>query len=520
MIPSFRPLGLLPLLMFSTGSFSQLNGIDIRDKMEEMEHIWVDNNGANADGFVGAVSPCTNYVGRNGPNEGEQSSAQWVRTVFHDSVTANLAAGTGGLDASLGFESDRPENLGLFINDTLRFMSPTVSAYLSMSDNIALGLVASLAECGGTTTGIPLRVGRIDAEEAGPAGVPMPTTDLETTLAQFAAAGFNQSETIALTACGHSLGRIHYSNFPDIVNASAVSTTNVNGGVGFDATPADFDNLVVTEYLGGTGSLGGLLVTAGNASDRSDFRLYVSDNNVTMQALSVEATFQAQCNSLFERMINTVPSAVTLSDPITPMTWKGVNLMLDISSTGAVSISGLIRNLYYYVAPPTVVYYDTSTTDNVYSAVQVTAAASGFGTSIFGYTIYWPFNNTIASPGTNSLNFEGISYPINDEIFILPAQSTSSRSNFVLKAAALTSLTESLGTMTGVLYVPERQQGTVSSKITNTTVEMTAYATAGNYTLFSSGSVAVANTRSVVAKVLLGDSASRTVKGDLFQRGF
>jgi len=81
--------------MFSTGSFSQLNGIDMRDRMEEMEHIWVDNNGANADGFVGAVSPCSNYVGPNGQNRGEQSSAQWVRFVFHDSVTANLAAGTG-----------------------------------------------------------------------------------------------------------------------------------------------------------------------------------------------------------------------------------------------------------------------------------------------------------------------------------------------------------------------------------------------------------------------------------------
>ena len=60
-------------------------------------------------------------------------------------------------------------------------------------------MVVSLAECGGTTTGIPLRIGRIDADAAGPSGVPEPTTDLETTLAQFEAAGFNQSETITLT---------------------------------------------------------------------------------------------------------------------------------------------------------------------------------------------------------------------------------------------------------------------------------------------------------------------------------
>jgi hypothetical protein len=61
------------------------------------------------------------------------------------------------------------------------------------------GLVASVSTCGGLDTGIPLRVGRIDATEAGPSGVPEPTTDLETTLAQFASAGFSQSETIALT---------------------------------------------------------------------------------------------------------------------------------------------------------------------------------------------------------------------------------------------------------------------------------------------------------------------------------
>jgi hypothetical protein len=60
-------------------------------------------------------------------------------------------------------------------------------------------LVASVSICGGSDTGIPLLVGRIDATEAGPSGVPEPTTDLETTLAQFTPAGISQSETIALT---------------------------------------------------------------------------------------------------------------------------------------------------------------------------------------------------------------------------------------------------------------------------------------------------------------------------------
>ena len=97
MIAPFRPSGLVPLLIFSIGAVAQLNGIDQRDKIEEMEHIWVDNGGTNSDGFVNAVTPCSNYIGfaSSGANRGEQSSAQWVRFVFHDSVTANLSAGTG-----------------------------------------------------------------------------------------------------------------------------------------------------------------------------------------------------------------------------------------------------------------------------------------------------------------------------------------------------------------------------------------------------------------------------------------
>lgn len=122
---------------------AQDNGIDIRDKMEWMEHILVDNNGTNNDGFMNAVTPCLNYVGfgANGSDLGEQSSAEWVRVAYHDFVTGDLSTGLGyistfhlsskslltdirGLDASVGFESDRVENAGLFINDTLRFFSP------------------------------------------------------------------------------------------------------------------------------------------------------------------------------------------------------------------------------------------------------------------------------------------------------------------------------------------------------------------------------------------------------------
>lgn len=59
--------------------------------------------------------------------------------------------------------------------------------------------MAAVSTCSGNYTGIPIRAGRDDALEAGPAGVPEQTTSLEETLAQFAAAGFSQEDAIAAT---------------------------------------------------------------------------------------------------------------------------------------------------------------------------------------------------------------------------------------------------------------------------------------------------------------------------------
>lgn len=86
-------LSLLPLLAGPASAI--LDGIDARDVYEEMEHIFVDNSGTNSDGFIGAVTPCSNYFQDRTGVEGEQSSAQWVRLVFHDFVTANITEGTG-----------------------------------------------------------------------------------------------------------------------------------------------------------------------------------------------------------------------------------------------------------------------------------------------------------------------------------------------------------------------------------------------------------------------------------------
>lgn len=45
-------------------------------------------------------------------------------------------------------------------------------------------------------------------------------------------------------------------------------------------------------------------------------------------------------------MMNVVPSTVTLTDAVTPLTWKGVDVQLDINSDGEVSVAGTIRVSY------------------------------------------------------------------------------------------------------------------------------------------------------------------------------
>jgi hypothetical protein len=42
---------------------------------------------------------------------------------FHDLSTGDIHAGTGGVDASIGFETMRPENKGAAMNDTLGWYS-------------------------------------------------------------------------------------------------------------------------------------------------------------------------------------------------------------------------------------------------------------------------------------------------------------------------------------------------------------------------------------------------------------
>ncbi|MCJ1307576.1 hypothetical protein MMC25_001223 [Agyrium rufum] len=207
----------------------------------EIEHLMVDSTGCNPSFFSTAITPCSLYFS-GAPNLGRETAAQWLRVAFHDFVTADIASGTGGLDASIGYETLRAENVGAAFNDSLSFFAFFQSEQISMSDLIALGVAAVTGTCGGQK--IPFRGGRIDAPQAGPSGVPEPETDVPNTLSRFGSAGFDQSDAIALTACGHTLGGVRNLNFPQVVPPSAVSANNEDGRIVFDTSPAAFDNNV------------------------------------------------------------------------------------------------------------------------------------------------------------------------------------------------------------------------------------------------------------------------------------
>lgn len=98
--------------------------------IDELEHIWVDSAGYNDGLLTRAVTPCSLYV--QGPQTlGRQTSSQWMRVGFHDFATATVATGVGGVDASIGWETNRPENSGAAMNDSLGYWAMFVNKHVA-----------------------------------------------------------------------------------------------------------------------------------------------------------------------------------------------------------------------------------------------------------------------------------------------------------------------------------------------------------------------------------------------------
>jgi hypothetical protein len=302
--------------------------------IDELEEIMFQLTSFRARKFAGTVSPCTNEA--SGP--GRQNAAEWLRTAFHDSSTANTFFDIGGMDGSLQYELNSGENTGPGHKTTLEFMAPFVTKKSSLADLLALGVYTSVRSCGGPA--VPFRAGRVDATEKGPTGVPQPQNSVLTFQQQFERMGFTNSEMIQLTACGHTLGGVHSSEFPDVVPMGSRD----NDVAHLDGTVAVFDNKVVTEYLDGSTANPLVRGPAVNVDKHSDFKVFNSDGNATMEALSDADTFGEVCKKVLQKMIDIVPSGVTLTDPILPYMIKPVNLQLSLADGGnSLRFTGFIR---------------------------------------------------------------------------------------------------------------------------------------------------------------------------------
>ncbi|KAJ6483325.1 heme peroxidase [Mycena sanguinolenta] len=258
------------------------------------------------------ITPVSLFALNCNARDNSTIAAQWLRLAYHDMATHNSTTGTGGMDASIRFEFSRAQDVGMGMLETLTDIALSPNQYVGLADVIAMVAINAVIGCGGPV--IPFRGGRIDATEAGPATVPEPQQDLESHIASFEAQGFNQTEMIMLVACGHSLGGVRQVDFPLIVTEDAPT------GIQTFASTVGFDNTVVTEYLDGTTE--NVLVVGSNVTTRSDLRIFSSDGNVTMQRLASPDTFNEVCAGLIERMIDTVPSTVTLTDTIEPFDFK------------------------------------------------------------------------------------------------------------------------------------------------------------------------------------------------------
>ncbi|KAF7364458.1 Peroxidase [Mycena sanguinolenta] len=256
---------------------------------------------------------------------GESGAAEWIRFAYHDAATHNVDDGTGGLDNSLLLELDRDENVGVGMKHAKADFGHFPNKYLSFSDVTAVGVALASAECEGPI--VPIRAGRLDAAVAGPFGVPTPDQTLAEHTESFRLQGFNPEEMIALTACGHSVGGVRSNDFPAMV--PGIPGVAADNFILFDTTTA-LDNTVVREYLDGTTK--NPLVVDKNATLISDFRIFSSDGNVTMNKLADPETFDQTCSRLLAQMIDTVPSNVQLTDVINPIPHKVDGVQLSIGA--------------------------------------------------------------------------------------------------------------------------------------------------------------------------------------------
>jgi hypothetical protein len=291
------------------------------------------NQGYRARQLSLPVTPCT--LERI---PGRVPAAGFIQAAFHDMGEHNVATGKGGLDASLAWELTGEigrDNAGPVFNSTLTFISRYYSRQASMSDLLALSMYTAVRGCGGPA--IPIRTGRKDATGPGTRGLPGVVDSTQTMKDKFSRMGFNTSDMIKLTACGHTMGSVHAQQFPQIVSPG----TTPDGIIKFDNTTHAFDNNIVVDYVSGN-TINPLVV--GPDATNTDKRVFEADGGVTVRQLADAQAFSNGCKDVLQRMIDVVPSNVQLTEAIQVYDVKPGALSLTLSSDAKSYIfSGEIR---------------------------------------------------------------------------------------------------------------------------------------------------------------------------------
>ncbi|CZR57380.1 related to beta-1,3 exoglucanase precursor [Phialocephala subalpina] len=466
--------------------------------IDELEDVMFLNTGYKNRGFAAHITPCSfSEFGA-----GRQTAAEWLRIGFHDMATTNVFFEPhGGIDASIAYELNDGENVGAGFNTTLHTYAGFFNSRLPVSDLIALGVYSSVRGCGGPI--VPIRGGRVDATAAGPLGVPQPQNGQGTFTNQFARMGFNVTDMIQMTACGHTLGGVHAGDFNNIV---APGTAPDDFQL-FDTTP-EFDNLIATRYISGNDT-DALAVGISTASGRnSDFAVFTADKNVTLQAMTNAATFNSMCTSILQRMIETVPPTVNLSAVISPYEVKPSGLQLTLLSGGTqLTFSGdvRVRTTSRTVSSVQVVYTDRNGAAGGTISTTLSGTANGFDDSFsfYGFSVNIPATTSISSftvvvntvgGSTQTFSNNGAGFPVQDSVIVQTPQSCYANGNLTVVAAVRSSVTTALN-----VTVTQKIASTAGSPIVSpipslstATLSMTKGATIGSYVIYS-GSASVAS---------------------------
>lgn len=343
---------------------------------------------------------------------------------------------------------------------------------------------------------------------------------------------------IAMVACGHTLGGVHGVDFPEITGNSSEAQVSFFEGSSSDSS-ADFDNAVVTQYL--DNATENPLVAGGNDTTNSDKRVFGVDGNTTMHALADPATFQSTCADILERMINAVPSSVTLSEVIDPIDIKPYMTTFALNSNGTIDFVGRIR---VRVSDGTnrntndlAVHLTYADRDGTNTTTTITATHPSFqgGTSsgLFRENFSWYEFATVLDPSTGISKFHvhittpstgaaqvfdnaGNGFPLDDSILYQQSQScldptiVDGNMNLTVSAFVRNDRIDEVVTLNLVHKVPRQGVIMPALEVHSQVFDKTSTEKSG-YVLFQAKRLLPSETWNTAFDVVLGEGDNETI---------